>query len=87
MSERARVERQSRKTREMRVADSHARGHVRVSRISLDRLRKKTVVSLKFKVCSGGNSHIKGVGMLVGNFELRALRETNLGVAQPFFDP
>ena len=54
MSERARVERQSRKKRETRVAASHARGHVRVSRISLDRLTKKTVVSLKFKVFSGG---------------------------------
>ena len=54
MSERARVERQSRKTRETRVAASHARGHVRASRISLDTLRKKTVVSLTFKVCSEG---------------------------------
>ena len=54
MSERARVERQSRKKRETRVAASHARSHNRVSRISLDRLRKKTVVSLKFKVWSGG---------------------------------
>ena len=36
------------------MAASHACGHVRVSRISLDRLRKKTVVSLKLKVCSGG---------------------------------
>ena len=53
MSERARVERQSRKTRETRVEASHARGHVRVSHISLDTLRKETVVSLKLKVCSG----------------------------------
>ena len=71
MSESARVERQSRKTRETRVAASHESSHVRVSRISLDRLTKKTVVSLTFKVCSGGNSHMKGVGMLVENFELK----------------
>ena len=30
----------------------------------------------------GGTSHMKGVGMLVGNFELN-----DLGVAQAFFDP
>ena len=72
MSERARVELQSRKTRETRVAASHAHGHVRVSRISLDRLKKKeTVVTLKFKVCSGENSQMKRVEMLVGNFELK----------------
>ena len=35
----------------------------------------------------GGDSHMKGAGMLVGNFELNPLKETNLGVAQPFFDP
>ena len=29
--------------------------------------------------------HMKGVGMLVGNFELN--QETDLGVAQAFFDP
>ena len=33
----------------------------------------------------GGNSHMKGVGMLFGNFELNPPKETNLGVAQPFF--
>ena len=49
---------------------SHARGHVRVSRISLDRLRKETVVSLKLKVCPGWNSHMKGMGMLFEHFEL-----------------
>ena len=32
----------------------------------------------------GGTPHIKGVGMLVGNFELK---ETDLGVAQALFDP
>ena len=35
----------------------------------------------------GGDCHMKGAGMLVGNFELNRLKETNLGVAQPFFDP
>ena len=30
-----------------------------------------------------GDSHMKGAGMLVGNFE----KETNLGVARPFFNP
>ena len=31
---------------------------------------------------------MKGVGMLVGNFELNLyLKETDLGVAQAFFDP
>ena len=33
-----------------------------------------------------GGSHMKGAGMLVGNFE-KPLKETNLGVGQPFFDP
>ena len=35
----------------------------------------------------GGTSHMKRVGMLVGNFELNPLKETDLGVAQAFFDP
>ena len=30
---------------------------------------------------------MKGVGMLVGNFELNPKKEINLGVTQPFFDP
>ena len=30
---------------------------------------------------------MKGVAMLVGNFELKPLKETDLGVAQAFFDP
>ena len=30
---------------------------------------------------------MKGVGMLVGNFELKPLKETDLGVAQASFDP
>ena len=30
---------------------------------------------------------MKEVGMLVGNFELNPLKETFLGVAQPFFWP
>ena len=29
---------------------------------------------------------MKGAGMLVGNLE-KPLKETNLGVGQPFFDP
>ena len=33
-----------------------------------------------------GGSHMKGAGMLVGNFE-KPLKETNLGVGQPSFDP
>ena len=38
------------------------------------------------EICSPGGEtpHIKGVGMLVGNFELK---ETDLGVAQALFDP
>ena len=35
----------------------------------------------------GGTSHMKRVGMLVGNFELNPLKETDLGVAQAFFEP
>jgi len=34
-----------------------------------------------------GGTHMKGVGMLVGNFELNSLKKTILGVAQPFFWP
>ena len=34
-----------------------------------------------------GDSHRKGAGKCVGNFELNHLKETNLGVAQPLFDP
>ena len=30
---------------------------------------------------------MKGVGMLVGNFELNPQKETDLGGAQAFFDP
>ena len=30
---------------------------------------------------------MKGVGMLVGNFELKLLKETDLGGAQAFFYP
>ena len=29
----------------------------------------------------GGTPHMKGVGMLVGNFELNLQKETDLGVA------
>ena len=35
----------------------------------------------------GGDSNIKTVGMHVENFEIDRLRETNLGVARPFFNP
>ena len=35
----------------------------------------------------GGTPHIKGVGMLIRNFELNPLKETDLGMAQAFFDP
>ena len=34
-----------------------------------------------------GDSHRKGAGKLVGNFELNPLKETNLDVAQPFLTP
>ena len=37
---------------------------------------------LKRGVPGGGTPHIKGVGMLV-----KTLKETDLGVAQAFFDP
>ena len=30
---------------------------------------------------------MKGMGMLVGNFELNPLKETDLGLAQAFLDP
>ena len=33
-----------------------------------------------------GDSHMKGAGMLDGNFE-KLLKETNLGMDQPFFNP
>ena len=35
----------------------------------------------------GGAPQMKGVGMLVGNFWIKPLKETDLGVAQAFFDP
>ena len=35
----------------------------------------------------GGTPHIKGVGMVVENFELNPQKETDLGVAQAFFEP
>ena len=35
----------------------------------------------------GRDSHMKGAGMLVRNFELYGLKETNLGVVQPFLTP
>ena len=35
----------------------------------------------------GETPHMKGVGMLVGNFELNPLKETDLGVAQVLFLP
>ena len=35
----------------------------------------------------GGAPHMKGVGMLVGNFELNPLKGTDLRVAQALFDP
>ena len=35
---------------------------------------------------TGGDSHMKGAGMLAGNFE-KPLKETNLGVGQPFLTP
>ena len=40
-----------------------------------------------FSAARGGTPHMKGVGMLVANFELNPLKETDLGVAQAFFDP
>ena len=35
----------------------------------------------------GETPQMEGVGKLVGNFELHPLKETDLGVAQAFFDP
>ena len=40
---------------------------------------------LKGRITSEGDSHMKGVTMLFGNF--KPLKETNLGVAQPFLTP
>ena len=34
-----------------------------------------------------GTPHIKGVGMRAGNFGIKPLKETDLGVAQAFLDP
>ena len=34
-----------------------------------------------------GTRHMKGVGMLVGNFLIKPLKEINVGVARTFFDP
>ena len=36
---------------------------------------------------AGGTPYMKGVGMLVGNFELKPLKETDMGVAQAFLTP
>ena len=35
----------------------------------------------------GRTPHMKGVGMLVGKFWIKPLKETDLGVAQAFVDP
>ena len=35
----------------------------------------------------GRDSHMKWAGLFVGNFEWNPLKETNLGVAQPLFEP
>ena len=52
-------------------------------------IKRKKNLNLTLGPRPGGDSHMKGAGMLVGNFELNPLKETNLGVAQlqPFFDP
>ena len=45
---------------------------------------------LLFSIPGGGHSHMKGAGMLVKKFWIKGtnlIEETNLGVAQPFFDP
>ena len=40
------------------------------------------------KMPGGGETqHMKGVGMLVGNFELNPLKKTDVGVAQVLFLP
>ena len=53
-------------------------------------LRILILHSLSFRPCVArgrGTPHMKGVGMLVGNFELHPLKETDPGVAQAFFNP
>ena len=45
---------------------------------------KREVLFIHYEVDTGGTPHMKGVGMLVRNFE--PLKETDLGVAQALFD-
>ena len=45
------------------------------------------VSALSGEISFGEDSHRKGAGKFVGNLELNPLKETNLGVAQPLFDP
>ena len=61
---------------------------VRVFAIFFDvsRCKRCSAMSRNMYIFYPGDSHIKGTGMLVGNFE-KPLKRTNLGVGQPFFDP
>ena len=59
---------------------------VRVFAIFFDvsRCKRCSAMSRNMYIFYPGDSHIKGTGMLVGNFE-KPLEKTNLGVGQPFF--
>ena len=59
---------------------------VRVFAIFFDvsRCKRCSAMSRNMYIFYPGDSHIKGTGMLVGNFE-KPLKKTNLGVGQPFF--
>ena len=50
-------------------------------------LSQENACNITPKETPGGTPHMKGVGMLVGNFELNPQKETDLGGAQAFFDP
>ena len=59
---------------------------VRVFAIFFDvsRCKRCSAMSRNMYIFYPGDSHIKGTGILVGNFE-KPLKKTNLGVGQPFF--
>ena len=60
----------------------------------MDRERKRKDKESRWKACptpqaqgGGGDSAYERVGDARRKFWIKSLKETNLGVAQPFFDP
>ena len=52
----------------------------------VSRSKRCSAMSRNMYIFYPGDSHMKGAGMLVGNFE-KLQKETNLGVGQPFLIP